>query len=847
MVSSRKWTSLAIGLVCVGTSISRVAGKHPCSERRGEKVPRAEKTCRIDTRRDGSDPDGVKEYDFIVVGAGTTGSVVAAELAKADGCKYSVLVVESGIDLTEDLDHVVPNRVFDAVVSRESVRKYFTSIQEGAPLSLGHQTSSLIGRNYYPRAHTVGGSNAHHAMQSWFPSPTTSAAWVAAASGSESWSHASMITALGDAVSNNYTNLESSDVEFPLQQMLLSASNAFFDARPELVAPLGGRQHGIDGKTLAGQILQTPSEAHDPSMYLGSFRSNPSQTKNGERIWPGIEFMREAETACGPLGAGTDPHFLKRVLFDDITGVPHPLLSRRAVGVEYFTSPNAYLEAGLDFEYQYPLNATFDETETEVAYARHGVILAMGPFETPKFLKLAGFGDPEELATHGIAERVRLPGVGATLVDDIEVSLIYAASAPVQAAYQHRANRDPILYGALWYSPFIQDGVDVDKCSLSTQNLTALTGQEVCPGLDCVDDMSLCAQGPGSEATNPMGNPPGYCIPCFCFRASTWAGPAGPDPCKTGLPFPFPDANVVQDDAMAEWLFSRSGTHGFSPAGEMPFLTYKSGLEGGTGERYEYGDCYTLMTPINFPNYEANRLSIVPLPGNPTTPFPFTLDVLTDAAVQNGRVLLQSANPRHPPSIDPRYFSDESGTERTARCVMHARRFAATLNQTHTGLTGTPGLSETPYFDSPSSIPGNANAAGAPPVLVDRESDNATLWAEELAATIAFIKERAFSHHPVGGNRMGPDTDELAVVDAKLRVRGAQNLFVTDMSIVPEAIPHFPSATAVAVGRIAAKLILEQANAAKKCEPGRSDLIRHGHRRPCDTDSADESESDSEE
>lgn len=44
-------------------------------------------------------------------------------------------------------------------------------------------------------------------------------------------------------------------------------------------------------------------------------------------------------------------------------------------------------------------------------------------------------------------------------------------------------------------------------------------------------------------------------------------------------------------------------------------------------------------------------------------------------------------------------------------------------------------------------------------------------------------------HHPVGTCKLGPPSDPLAVVDSDGRVRGFDNLYVADASIMP-TIPH---------------------------------------------------------
>ncbi|MDD3765315.1 MAG: choline dehydrogenase [Nevskiales bacterium] len=74
---------------------------------------------------------------------------------------------------------------------------------------------------------------------------------------------------------------------------------------------------------------------------------------------------------------------------------------------------------------------------------------------------------------------------------------------------------------------------------------------------------------------------------------------------------------------------------------------------------------------------------------------------------------------------------------------------------------------------------------------------------------MADIRKRAETiYHPVGTCKMGQD--EMAVVDAKLRVRGIDGLRVADASIMPTLIGGNTNAPSMVIGEKAAQMILQQ-------------------------------------
>ncbi|KAJ7715728.1 pyranose dehydrogenase [Mycena maculata] len=108
--------------------------------------------CFAKIYEDVSDLPGL-EYDFVIVGGGTSGNVVANRLT--ENPNFSVLVLEAGVSNEGVIDSIVPFLV-EGLLSGPNIYEW------------NYTTTPQIGLNNrtipYPRAHILGGCSAHNGM-----------------------------------------------------------------------------------------------------------------------------------------------------------------------------------------------------------------------------------------------------------------------------------------------------------------------------------------------------------------------------------------------------------------------------------------------------------------------------------------------------------------------------------------------------------------------------------------------------------------------------------------------------------------------------------------------------------
>ena len=333
------------------------------------------------------------EADFIIVGAGSAGCVLADRLTR-DG-RHSVLLLEAG-----GSDRGLKIRV--------PIGYGFTFMD--AQVNWCYSTEpdpQLNGRaGYWPRGKVLGGSGSINAMVYCRGLPHDFDDW--AESGATGWQW--------DNVRPVYERTETK-VRHRGKRLQKSGDG------PLWVTNEFDQSHPVTGGFLeaareAGWPI-TPDLNSDRCEGLGIYHNT---TRNGWRCSASDAFLRPA---------------LKRQNLQVVTGAMVQRITfdgRRATGIRYSIGDKAQL-----------------------ATARKEVIVCCGSVNSPKLLQHSGLGPAELLNQHGIDVIADMPEVGGGLQDHLAINYYYESTVPtlnntlrswssrVQAALQYALTRRGIL------------------------------------------------------------------------------------------------------------------------------------------------------------------------------------------------------------------------------------------------------------------------------------------------------------------------------------------------------------------------------------------------------------------
>lgn len=333
---------------------------------------------------------GVEEYEYVIVGGGTAGSVLANRLsAEADA---RVLVLEAG-------GAFVPADVDDAPVwfrlLGSAVDWGYSSVPQPG---LGNRTT------YEPRGRLPGGSSNFYIMMHVRGHESDFDNW--AYQGAAGWSYADLApyfarleaqedrtdARIGTTGPQTVTNAGDHDPN-PMSRVFLDAcAELGFPRTPDFNGPtmLGAGWHHIDVKDGRRQGALVS--------YLEPALARPNLTLRTGAQATGLTWK---DTRC--------------------TGVTY----RQRPDAEP-TGPGRVLAA-----------ASPTPPGEHTAVATREVIVCAGAIESPKFLMLSGVGPAGHLRGHGIEVVADLPGVGENFHNHVLVGLIAETRDPVPPGRQN--------------------------------------------------------------------------------------------------------------------------------------------------------------------------------------------------------------------------------------------------------------------------------------------------------------------------------------------------------------------------------------------------------------------------
>ena len=317
-------------------------------------------------------------YDYVIVGAGSAGCVLANRLSANPDTK--VLVLEAGGRDWHPFIHM-PAGLAKLVNNKRINWDYYT---EPEP-ALAHR------RLWWPRGKVLGGSSSINAMCYTRGVSDDYDEW-AAVTGDPRWSWNSVLPVFKRCEDNTRGADAWHGAGGPLGVADLRYRNELSGVVIEAAAAAGfARNDDFNGATQEGFGFYQVTQRNGARCSAADAYLRPALERS--RGWA---TMAATATRGGNLDVVTGA-LTTRVLFD----------GARAAGVEYRRG------GGVE--------------RAEAAC----VILAGGAINSPQLLMLSGIGPADHLREHGIAVVHDLPGVGANLQDHLDICTLVRSTQPI--------------------------------------------------------------------------------------------------------------------------------------------------------------------------------------------------------------------------------------------------------------------------------------------------------------------------------------------------------------------------------------------------------------------------------
>ena len=153
-----------------------------------------------------------------------------------------------------------------------------------------------------------------------------------------------------------------------------------------------------------------------------------------------------------------------------------------------------------------------------------------------------------------------------------------------------------------------------------------------------------------------------------------------------------------------------------------------------------------------------------------------------------GYIRIQSADPREVPEINFNHFAEGADTDVGA-------------------ILDTVSFGRRTFFTTEAPV-GPVTPKEPPCPTAEIQEDG---YCKDAGPDKQWIQDQIFGHHPTSSNSVGPESNPLAVLDTRLRVRGVERLRVVDASAFPRLPGAFPAVATFMLSEKASELVLADA------------------------------------